>query len=270
MSEHTETRLPLINKLIQLGWDKNQLQYDPEWHVPKSPSEASRREKGQSFKFFPIDVAIFDHPSNAGEYQHLQIIIETKAPNINEGINQLEIYMSLEPYVILGIWTNGTDTSLVYRTPDGKFDIQRNGVLPKPTDNLIRATQTRLTWNDLEEPSTADLKKTFSRLLNIIVSRDTFSTRRDDQLNNLCNVLLAKLESDKTAKYSPNNPVVFQVWDSELDTAKKVKELFAGMRITHRDIFLTDADKDINFDDHTIHACAYELSKFKPGFLTKK
>ena len=263
MSEHTETRLPLIERLIKLGWDKNQLQYDPEWRVPKSPSEAGRREKGQSFKSFPIDVAIFDHPSNAGEYQHLQIIIETKAPNINEGINQLEIYMALEPHVLLGIWTNGADTSLIYRTPDGKFDIQKNGSLPKPTDNLIRATKTRLTWSDLEEPSTADLKKTFSRLLNIVVSRDTLSTRRDEQLNNLCNVLLAKLEGDKIAKYSPSEPVPFQVWDSEQDTAKKVKELFAGMRIAHSDLFLTDADKDINLDDHTTHACAYEISKFK-------
>ncbi|MCY7381530.1 MAG: SAM-dependent methyltransferase [Microcoleus sp. CAN_BIN18] len=263
MSEHTETRLPLIDKLIKLGWDKNQLQYEPEWRVPKSPSEAGRREKGQSFKSFPIDVAIFDHPSNFGEYQHLQIIIETKAPNINEGINQLEIYMALEPYVLLGIWTNGADTSLVYRTPDGKFDTQKKGVLPKPTDSLIRATKTRLTWKDLDEPSTADLKKTFSRLLNIVVSRDTLSTRRDDQLNNLCNVLLAKLEGDKIAKYSPSAPVPFQVWDSDIDTAKKVKELFAGMRIAHSDLFLSDVDKNINLDDHTIHACAYEISKFK-------
>jgi type I restriction enzyme M protein len=263
MSEHTETRLPLIDKLIKLGWDKNQLQYEPEWRVPKSPSESGRREKGQSFKSFPIDVAIFDHPSNAGDYQHLQIIIETKAPNINEGINQLEIYMGLEPYVLLGIWTNGTDISLIYRTPDGKLDIQKNGLLPKPTDNLIRATQSRLTWKDLEEPKTVVLKKTFSRLLDIIVSRDTTSTRRDDQLNNLCNVLLAKLEGDKIAKFSPNDPVQFQVWDSEQDTAEKVKELFSGMRIAHSDLFFSDSDKDINFDNHTIQACAYEISKFK-------
>jgi hypothetical protein len=127
MSEHTETRLPLVNSLIKLGWDKNQIQYKPEWRVPQTPSEASRREKDQSFKSFPIDIAIFDHPSHVGEYQHLQIIIETKAPNLKEGLNQLEIYMSLEPYVLLGIWTNGNDISLVYRTPDGKFDVQKKG-----------------------------------------------------------------------------------------------------------------------------------------------
>lgn len=263
MSEHTEVRIPLIAKLIKLGWDKNQIQFDPEWRVPKSPSEATRREKGQSYKSFPIDVAIFDHPSNAGDYQHLQIIIETKAPSVNEGINQLEIYMALEPYVILGIWTNGKDISLVYRTPDGKFDVHKSGLLPKPTDSLIKATTKRLTWGDLEDPVTSDLKKTFSRLLNVVVARDTLSTRRDDQLNNLCNILLAKLEGDKIAKYSPSEPTPFQVWDNEHDTAVKIKGLFNGMRIAHGDLFLTDSDTDINLDDHTIHACAYEISKYK-------
>lgn len=263
MSEHEETRLPLVKKLVQLGWDKNQILYEPEWRVPKSPSEASRREKGQSFKSFPIDIAIFDHPSNVGDYQHLQIIVETKAPNLQEGINQLEIYMSLEPYVLLGILTNGSEVSLLYRTPTGKFDLQKNGRLPKPTDSLIRATKERLIWNDLEEPSTSDLKRSFSRLLDVVVSRDTRSTRRDSQLNNLCNVILAKLESDKIAKYAPEEPIPFQVWETENKTAEKVKELFEGMRIAHSDLFLVDSDKNINFDDHTISTCAFELSRFK-------
>lgn len=194
MSEHTETRLPLIEKLVNLGWDKNQIVYQPEWKVPKTPSDASRREKGQNFQSYPIDVAIFDNPSNVGEYQHLQIIFETKTPTENAGLNQLEIYMSLEPYVLLGVWTNGTDISLLYRTADGKLDVVKNGRLPKPTDSLIKPAIKRLTWNDLETPTTAELKKTFYRLLNVVVSRDNLSTRRDEQLNNLCNVMLAKLE----------------------------------------------------------------------------
>lgn len=263
MSEHTEVRLPLIDKLIKLGWDKNQLQYEPEWRVPKTPSEASKRELGQSFKSFPIDVAIFDHPSHVGEYEHLQVIIETKAPNKSEGINQLKIYMSLEPHVLLGVWTNGTDITLIYRTSDGKFDIQQNALLPKPTDSLIRASNTKFKWNDLEEPTTGDLKKVFKRLLNVIVARDTRSTRRDDQLNNLCNVILAKLEGDKEAKYSPDSPVPFQVWETEEESSKKIRSLFQGMRRSHKDLFVTDTDIDISLDEHTLHTCAFELAKYK-------
>ena len=263
MSEHTEVRLPLIDKLLKLGWDKNQLQYEPEWRVPKSPSEASKRELGQSFKSFPVNVAIFDHPSHVGEYEHLQIIVETKAPNKTEGVNKLQIYMSLEPHVLLGIWTNGTDITLVYRTPDGKFDVQKKANLPKPTDSLIRAGGEKLKWDDLEDPSTSDLKKTFKRLLNIVVARDTRSTRRDDQLNNLCNVILAKLEGDKAAKYSPDDPVPFQVWDTEEKTDSTIRELFQGMRRSHKDLFVTDTDIDISLDAHTLNTCAFELSKYK-------
>ncbi|EJB8536920.1 N-6 DNA methylase [Acinetobacter baumannii] len=263
MSEHVLVRLPLVDKLIKLGWDKNQLQFSPEWKVPQSPSEASKRELGHSFRGFPIDIAIFDHPSHLGDYEHLQIIIETKAPNKTEGINQLKIYMSLEPHVLLGIWTNGTDTALVFRTSDGKFHVNKNGFLPKPTDSLITSAEKKLEWADLEDPDTSDLKKVFKRLLNIVVARDTRSTRRDDQLNNLCNVILAKLEGDKAAKYSPNSPVPFQLWDTEEETDRKIRELFQGMRRAHRDLFATDSDQDINLDAHTLATCAFELSKFR-------
>lgn len=263
MSEHTEVRLPTIDKLIKLGWDKNQIQFSPEWRVPKTPSEASKRELGHGFKSFPIDIAIFDHPSHVGQYEHLQIIIETKSLDRTEGVNQLEIYMSLEPHVLLGIWTNGSDYMFLHRMPDGSFDSRSSNSLPKPTDALIKSGSKKLFWSDLITPTTSDLKKTFKRLLSVAVASDTKSTRRDDQLNNLCNVILSKLEGDKVAKYSPDRPVPFQVWDSEEDTDKKIRDLFDGMRRSHKDLFLTDADKEINLDAHTISACAFELSKYK-------
>ena len=263
MSEHTQTRLPLVAELLKLGWDKNQIQYDPEWKVPRTPSEASKREAGQSFSGFPVDVAIFDHPSNLGNYDHLQIIVETKAPDIDAGINQLKIYMGLEPYVLLGIWTNGSSISLVYKTSEGGFQVINNGTLPRSGDSLLRSGPAKLKWSNLNEPSTWELKKVFTRLLNVIVSQDSRSTRRDDQLNNLCNIILAKLEGDKIAKFNPQLAVPFQLWDTEQETAQKIRALFQGMKIAHSDIFLTDSDSDINFDDHTISLAAYELAKYR-------
>lgn len=263
MSEHTEVRLPLLAELERLGWDKNQMQYQPEWKVPKNPSDASKREAAQSFQGFPIDIAIFDSASNLGNYENIQIIVETKAPSIEEGINQLKIYLSLEPHVLLGIWSNGTTISLVYRTPEGGYDVVRNGTLPRPGESLLRTGISKLKWTDLEEPTTSELKKVFTRLLNVVVSQDSRSTRRDDQLNNLCNIILAKLEGDKLAKFNPQASAPFQLWDSEQETAQKIRVLFQGMKIAHGDIFLTDSDNDINFDDHTISLAAYELAKYK-------
>lgn len=263
MREHLEVRIPLLKELVRQGWDKNQIQFQPEWKVPKTPSEASKREAGQSFQGYPVDIAIFDNVSNLGNYENIQIIVETKAPDIEEGINQLKIYMSLEPHALLGIWSNGNGICLVYRTSQGGYHVERNGNLPRMGDSLIKSGDTKLRWLDLVEPTTADLKKSFTRLLNVIVSQDSRSTRRDDQLNNLCNIILAKLEGDKIAKFTPSSAVPFQVWNSEVETASKVRQLFQGMKIAHGDIFLNDGDNDINFDDHTISLAVYELSKFK-------
>ncbi len=263
MSEHTEVRLPLLNELKKLGWEDSQIQFQPEWKVPKTPSEASKREAGLNFNGYPVDIAIFDSSSNFGNYENIQIIVETKAPNIDEGINQLKIYMGLEPHVLLGIWSNGSTVCRVYKTSQGSYEIIRNANLPAKGDSLLKSEPSKIKWKDLVNPTTSDLKKTFIRLLNVIVSQDSKSTRRDDQLNNLCNIILAKLEGDNLAKFDPEKPVKFQIWDSEEKTAKEIKSLFQGMRIAHGDIFLNDSDNDINLDDHTISLAVYELAKFR-------
>ena len=263
MKEHTLVRLPIVAELIRMGWNDNQIQYKPEWKVPKTPSEASKREAGRGYSGYPIDVAVFGTPSDKGNYEKLEIIIETKAPNITSGINQLKIYMGLEPHVLLGIWTNGSEICNVYKTATGGFEIVHNGSIPRPGDTLLRTGTSTLTWTQLKQAETSELKRVFRRLLDVVVSSDSKSTRRDDQLNNLCNLILAKLESDKLGKIDPHRAVEFQLWQDEQTTASKVKQLFASMRIAHGDIFLTDGDTDIALDDHTISLAAYELGKYK-------
>ncbi|WP_338452557.1 hypothetical protein R4Z09_12155 [Niallia oryzisoli] len=261
--EHILTRLPLIDKLIELGWDSHQLQYQPEWHVPKSPSEAAKREAGKSFKGFPVDVAIFDSGENVGNWEHIQIIIETKQPDITTGLSQLEIYMSLEPRVLVGYWTNGTDVVGLFRNAEGKFIRKDKADLPKPTDNLLIPTEKPIKWGDLEPVDAKGLRTRFERLLNNIVSMDTTSTRRDDQLNQLCNLLLIKLESDKRAKIYPNEPVTFQVWKDEEETFEKIKDFFIKMKLTHSDLFSSITDQQINLDASTVHMVCYEIGKSK-------
>jgi type I restriction enzyme M protein len=79
--EHVQTRLPLVQRLVELGWDSDQIQFSPEFLVPKTPSEASKREAGRSYQGFPIDIAVFDDPKHRGDWEHLSIVFETKKPN---------------------------------------------------------------------------------------------------------------------------------------------------------------------------------------------
>ena len=261
--ENLYTRLPLIDSLVEKGWDINQMQYSPEWLVPKTPSEASRREKNAKFQGFPVDLVIFDDAANVGDYRHIEIIVETKKPNAKEGINQLEIYMVLEPYAKMGIWTNGKDIVTVHRAIDGQLKVNLLGRLPYPEDDLTADAEKPLTWNDLKTDVKAnELKQVFWNLLCVVVSEDTSSTRPDDRLNNLCNILLAKIESDKRAKAEPDKPVRFQYAKDRSKTAQRIRELFHDLLISNSDSF-EDGNEEIIFDDSTISKCVFELAKYR-------
>ncbi len=261
--EHTQTRLPLLDELIKQGWQERQIQWKPEWHVPKTPSEASKREAGKPYSGFPVDIAIFDAPEHLGNWEYLNIIFETKSPGIQEGISQLETYMSREPRVLVGIWTNGTERAGLYRTPKGDFKKVLNPPLPKPTDNLLSPSDKPATWKDLQSVDLKTLRSLFRRLLENVVATDAISTRRDDQLNQLCNLLLVKLESDKKAKVQPDEPVAFQVWRTEKETFDKISSFFQSMRLTHSDLFSSLVDQKINLEPSTVHRACFELSNIK-------
>ena len=261
--ENTYTRQPLITEFVQLGWDREQIMDSPEWRVPKTPSEASKREKGVSFAGYPVDLAVFDSPQNMGDYRHVEIIVETKKPNSKEGINQLIIYLGLEPYAKMGIWTNGTSISTVHRTINGSFKVEEYGRIPAFGESLIENADKPLTWKDLKgDITTEKLRSIFENLLCAIVSQDTQSTRPDERLNSLCNVLLTKIESDKIAKVSPELPVGFQLGSSTEQTAERVKKLFKDMLISNGDLF-SDESESINFNNSTIEKCVFELAQYK-------
>ena len=98
---------PLVSYLVDSGWHLEQIVYGrKEWSIPKSPSEATRREKGQSYSGVPVDIAVFDDPGHVGDPRHLLFIIECKQPTEEAGIAQLESYYVGEPHCILGIWAN--------------------------------------------------------------------------------------------------------------------------------------------------------------------
>ncbi|HCQ6371079.1 TPA: SAM-dependent DNA methyltransferase [Clostridioides difficile] len=171
--------------------------------------------------------------------------------------------MSLEPRVMVGYWTNGKEIVALYRTSTGQYKEVRNAQLPKPEDNILFPGENPILWDDLNVTNEQELRSIFKRLLDQVVVEDTKSTRRDDQLNQLCNLLLVKLESDKKGKVNPESPLIFQVWENQSATSIKIKEFFNNMKLTHGDLFCSISDQVINLDDKTINLVAYELGKIK-------
>lgn len=270
--EHHLTRLPVLKSLLSLGWERGQVicpspdSSDTEWHVPKTPSDAANRESKKSFKGFPVDIAVFDSIENVGEYEHIVVIIECKEPNRTDGISQLKIYLGLEPHARLGIWTNGVDFVRIYKLPtSGKFKVVEGSTLPKQNENLILADDERLTYDDLQIPTTKSLKAAFSQLLGIITSRDSRSTRREEQLSQMANILLLKLNSDHEGEWDSKEPLAFQLQDSPKATHDAINKQFKNYKTEHPALFAADEPDEIILDDDTVQETVLRLQAMNVG-----
>ena len=272
LKETTEQKLvvgPLVSYLTDIGWSLDQIVFGKtEWNVPKTPSEATRREKGQSFGGFPVDIAIFDDPTNLRDPSHLLILIECKQPTEIAGVAQLEAYYTGEPYAVLGVWANNADPSadavFLYRDADGSLTRRNRKIadIPRPGEKITVCRQ-RITFADLVLPTRSALKKTMEDLLDRIVIGDTNVNHREEQLDQLCNLLLLKLESDKDAKSAPDTPVFFRPLESAGKTARALRDRYDQFVLLYPEVFVTDQDKVIRFTDATIAACVEALHRLR-------
>jgi type I restriction enzyme M protein len=259
---------PIVEQLVNTGWDWKQIIFGKnEWKIPKTPSEASKRERRTVFDYYPVDIAVFDSVENVGDYRHLLFIIECKQPDIDVGLQQLETYLGLEPHAKLGIWVNNADISamalFVYKDVKGLNYPKRRSVKDIPSFGAAISPETvKLTFNDLIIPSKDTLHKTFSELLDAVVAQDGNVTRREEQLDQLCNLILLKLDSDKQGKIDQDFEVYFRQFATATGTAKYIKEKFEIFIEVYPDIFVTQSDQEIRFDDATIHDIVGRISRF--------
>ena len=259
--EHKQVRLPTIEALVQAGWDRAQLQWDPEWRVPKSPHDAASREAGRSFSSWPVDLVIFEDAGSVGSWEHVLIICEFKAPDLKGGVSQLETYLARESRARMGFWTNGTDDVRVYKLPDGGFLHVKGRGVPQPGEDLTKASKQPLTFKELRVPQSGQLRSVFKRLLDVVVARDSRATRSDVQLDQLCNLLLMKLESDTNGEYDDSKPLTFQLSAAGAAyTARKIRQEFTTLKNLRPEIFAEDDNTDLILDDDTIAEIVYELS----------
>ncbi len=257
---------PLVQLLLSRGWDLGQMMFGKkEWFVPKAPAESNKREKGQHFDGYPVDIAVFSDVKHHGDYRHLLFIVECKQPTIDVGLQQLEIYLGLEPYVKLGIWSNSADLSapslFVYKQVMHLPQKRAVRDLPSPGDK-IDPKSVKLRFKDLIVPSNNVLRKVFEDLLDRVVARDSTVNRREDQLDQLCNLILLKLDSDKQGRARPDDEVFFAARASDALTATYIKAKFKTFAAVYPDIFTHAADRELRFSDHSVHDCVDELAKY--------
>ncbi|MGO8739511.1 hypothetical protein, partial [Rhodoblastus sp.] len=262
-------RQMVIGQLRALGWHEAQLRWKPEWPVPDTPHDLTKRERGQKYATCgSADLVAF--ADNSGEWFALSVIFEFKAPSISEGRSQLLRYLSNEPMAKMGYWTNGRQSLAVYKRHGSDWVFVDNAALPNPTDDLTQPPVAPPTWETLRVPSEVELAGALKRLVVTAVVSDPNVTRREDQLRELIHILLVKLDSDAVASRSANvnKPVSFRIYGDvsrkvEI-TAEKIRDLFKEYFTKQQTRIFNPADRDqLFFSDETIFAVAAELSPLR-------
>lgn len=260
---------PLVLLLHDIGWSLDQMFFGKaEWRVPKNPSAHTVRERGHTYPGYPVDIAVFDDPAHRGDPRHLIFMVECKQENDVTGISQLETYLQSEPHAKLGVWANTADPDancvFVFRRPDGGLLHRKHYVrrLPRPGDP-IEPDARRLTFNDLLVPPDDLFRRTVDHLLDKVVTNDANVTRREEQLDQLCNLLLLKLESDKQARVNPSEPVSFRVLENATTTAAAIRQRYQTFVALYPDTFVSAADRTLRFSNDTLTDCVDELSGFR-------
>lgn len=192
-------------------------------------------------------------------------IVECKQPTETAGVAQLEAYFVGEPHVRLGVWANNAaqaaPCAFIYRKGDGSMLLKRRHVadLPRPGE-AIQPEALRVTFIDLIAPTENIFRKAIEDVLDKVVIQDHNVTRREEQLDQLCNLLLLKLESDKQGKANQAAPVFFRPMESAAKTARAIKDRYQKFVELYPETFTTEQDKVLRFSDSTLATCVDILS----------
>lgn len=253
--EEINATQPLLEILIkEAGWKPEQIVSRPkQWRVPASPSDKRR---------WPVDIAIFDNPGHCRDPEHIVIICECKQPDIETGIEQLKIYLDREPHTKVGIWFNGLEHRVIYKTAKGYETAQDGTPIPTPQDPLAPTGTKVLTYAALRNPPT--LVPVFKRIRDRLATLDKNVNRDEEILPDISILLLLKILDEQSHRFTPEKPLQFQIDETSSNTAKRIRELLATEIRRNAQLFGANAS-EIHFqiDDDSIHYVVETLQNYR-------
>jgi len=251
--EEIDTTQPLLDYLIRVaGWEPEQIVSKPnQWRVRASPS--GRR-------VWPVDIAIFDRPENVRDPDHIIIICECKQPEEESGIEQLNIYLDREPNAKIGIWYDGINHAIIYKTPEGYVPAGPGTPIPTVRDPLVPIGSKILTYEDLIKATS--LVPIFKRIRDRLATMDTNVNRDEEILPDISILLLLKILDEQAHRLTPQAPLEFQVDEDVERTASRIKQLLERSIRTYPELFGVQ-EANFSIDNHSISFVVEILQNYR-------
>ncbi len=252
--EEVNATQPLLDTLMkEAGWNPKQIKSRPQWRVPASPSGKRR---------WPVDIAIFDDPDYADDPEHVRILCECKRPDEDTGIEQLKIYLDREPHARVGVWFNGLNHAVVYKTRSG-YQLAPDGTpIPTPQDPLSPTGTRVLTYSVLRQAPS--LVPVFQRIRNRLATMDRNVNRDEEILPDISVLLLLKILDEQRHRFQEKKPLQFQIDETPSKTARRLKDLLDTEVKRNAQLFGANS-REIRFqiDDDSIYYTVEILQNFR-------
>jgi type I restriction enzyme M protein len=212
------------------------------------------------------DIVIFDKDAENQTQEHIKIIIECKAENVDirnakDGLEQLKSYMNICPNCEWGMWTNSRQKEVLkkYKNDRGIYDYMEYNDIPSVDGNLEEINRPKRTA--LKNAADDNLLFVFKTCHNYIYAND--GLHKDEAFFEFLKVIFCKIEDERnipkpleffTESMERSNP------DGQLTVKKRIFKIFERVKKKHGKIF--DANDEIKLTPRSLAYIVSELQKY--------
>lgn len=231
-------------EIIRQLWLYKLLNY---FKYPKDRIEVEKDVQfGREIHAKSVDIVVFNKKKDTP-----YIVIETKKPKEEDGLNQLKSYLAAEGAVI-GVWSNGNTKVVLYRPWPKDYETLRE--IPKVDQTVEDVIKEKVTLNNLK--ADYDLKKIIETLEELVLAGSGA-----DSFNEIFKLIYAKLYDEKEASNRQDQEVLFRKSTDQNVTYDTINKLFAEAKKEWPGIF--ESHEKINLTPYHLSVCIGELEQIK-------
>lgn len=231
-------------EIIRQLWLYKLLNY---YQYPKGRLEVEKDVRfGREVQAKKVDIVVFNQKKDTP-----YIVIETKKPKEEEGLDQLKTYLAAEGAVI-GVWSNGNAKVVLYRPWPKDYETLRD--LPKVDQTVEDVIKEKLTLSKLK--SDFDLKKIIETMEELVLAGSGA-----DSFNEIFKLIYAKLYDEKEAANRTDQEVLFRKSTDQQITYDTINQLFSDAKKEWPGIF--ESHEKINLTPYHLSVCIGELEQIQ-------